>query len=89
MSTLVVPYTIGSQLKKEMHAAKDSFVNLVGGSKVRVVESGGNVLAHLIVPCDPWAANRYCDDPGFLPCKSRAWAETGKESCKEGWQGAP
>ena len=50
LSTLLVPFTIGSKLKNRIQEAEDEFAKLVGGGKVRVVERGGDLLSHLLGP---------------------------------------
>ena len=62
VSTLLIPYTIGSKLKEKIQDADDKFVSLLGGGWVRVVERGGTVLAHMLGRSDPWATTRLCDD---------------------------
>ena len=41
VTTLLVPYTIGSALKDRMQGAEDNIAAILGGGKVRIVEKGG------------------------------------------------
>ena len=83
MATLLVPYTMGSRLKEEMQQAEDRFVALVGGSRVRMVEQGGNVMGHLLGRGDPWASGRSCDDASCMTCSSRRWLREEQKSAKK------
>ena len=83
MTTLLVPYSIGSRLKSMVQKAEDAFSALVGGGRVRVIEQGGDVLSHLVGRNDPWAASRTCGDPGCLPCRSRTWLKQAKKDAKK------
>ena len=52
-TTLMVPYTPGSSLRTKMQEAEDSFARLLRTRKVRVVESGGQKLVHMLGRNDP------------------------------------
>ena len=41
LTTLLVDYTVGSNLKTRIQDVEDEFTRLVGGGRVRVVEKGG------------------------------------------------
>ena len=81
--TLLVPYTVGACLKDSIQAAEDKFVSLVGGGRVRVVEKGGDVLAHLLTRNDPWASKRTCGDHKCDTCRSRMWLKEEKKNAKK------
>ena len=83
ITTLLVPYTMGSELKDRVQRAEDEFRAMVGGDRVRVVERGGDVLAHLVCRNDPWAARRTCGDPKCVTCRSRTWLQTQRKQAKK------
>ena len=41
VSTLFVPFTVGSKLRTRIKAAEDNFVSLTKAKRVRVMEKGG------------------------------------------------
>ena len=82
VSTLLVPYSIGSILKRQMQETDDEFVGLLGGGRVCVVESGGTLLAHMLCRSDPWATLRSCDDPSCDTCRSKRWLQEQRKACK-------
>ena len=85
ITTLLVPYTVDSTLQRTVQSAEDTFVSLVGGEKVRVVEKGGDALIDLLGCNNPWVACRSCGDPGCPTCWSRQWVkEKKKEALKSG-----
>ena len=68
-----------------MQKAEDEFRLLVGGPRVRVVEQGGDVLAHLLGRNYPWASRRMCGDEQCVPCRSKVWLQSEqKEARKNG-----
>ena len=74
-ATLSVPYTPGSELQKSMQRAEDDFSKLICTRRVRVVESGGNQLIHMLGRNDPWGHMRQCDDDKCNICLSRQWIQ--------------
>ena len=85
ISTLLVPYTLGSSLQKKVQKAEDEFCRITGGDRVRVIEKGGDVLINLIRRNDPWAARRSCTDVNCPTCQSRRrLSELAKNAKKEG-----
>ena len=85
ISTLLVPFTMDSVLQKSVQAAEDSYLEVVGGDRVRVVEKGGDQLIHLLGRNDPWASRRSCNDPRCATCDSRRLlGEMTKEARKQG-----
>ena len=85
ISTLLVPYTMGSKLHQEIQTAEDDFCKLTGCDRVRVVEKGGDVLINLVGRNDPWASRRCCTDKACPTCSSRRQlSEMTKRAKKEG-----
>ena len=82
-ATLLVPYSVGSDLQKRIQRAEDRFCELVGGQRVRVLEKGGDSLNNLLVRNDPWAASRVCSDSSCVTCKSRTWIKNIKKEAKK------
>ena len=62
VSTLLVPFTVGGALQKLVQCAEDSYVDLIGGERIRVIEKGGDTLLNLLGRNDPWSAKRSCTD---------------------------
>ena len=89
ITTLLVPYTVGSQLKDKVQKSEDEFVALLGGGRVRIIEKGGDVLAHLLTRSDPWATTRTCGDEKCEPCKSRMWLQEQQKIAKKGGPALP
>ena len=58
ISTLLVPFSIGSVLQRAVQEAEDAYTQLVGGPKVRVLEKGGDTLINTLGKNDPWAAGQ-------------------------------
>ena len=83
ISTLLVPYSVGSLLQKQVQDSENKLMDLLGGPKVRIVEKGGDTLLDLLGRNDPWAASRRCPDPSCPTCASRMWLrETQKKARK-------
>ena len=82
-TTLLVPYTPGSQLQKEVQGAEDEFSRVVKSRRVRVVESGGDKLCDLLVRNDPWASKGVCDDNNCPPCLSRVWLQERRKQARK------
>ena len=83
ITTLLVPYTMGSKLKNSMQKTEDEFRLLVGGPRVRLVEQGGDILSHLLGRNDPWASRRTCGDKQCVPCRSRVWLQSQQKEAKK------
>ena len=73
---MLVPFSVGSVLMREVQAAEDCFRSLIGGPRVRVIEKGGDTLINTLGRYDPWAARRRCPDEGCVMCESRMWLAT-------------
>ena len=82
-TTVLVPYTVGSRLRTKVQNADDALTALLGSRKVRLVESGGDKLVHLLSRNDPWAAKRVCKDSSCVPCASRTWLREKEKECKK------
>ena len=89
ISTLLVPYTVGSHLQESMQNAEDEFCRMTGGEKVLIVEKGGEKLANLMCRNDPWAARRVCTDSSYVSCSSRTWLKDQKRAAKKSGQELP
>ena len=85
----MVPYTLGSSLKKRMQSAEDHFNKLVGEKRVRVVEAGGDRIIHLLGRNDPWSSEHSCGDKSCIPCGSRAWLKEQKSQAKRSGETLP
>ena len=83
VTTLLVPYTVGSKLKKTIQEAEDKYSDLIGGKRVRVIEKGGDSLINLLGRNDPWASKRVCTDKDCMPCTSRTWLNEEKKMAKK------
>ena len=62
MSTLLVPFSVGSVLQRAVKEAEDDYRNLIGGPRVWVLEKGGDTLVNILGKNDPWATGRPCTD---------------------------
>ena len=82
-ATLVVPYSIGSTLKKRMQKVEDEFAQVVKAERVRMVEAGGDRLIHVLGRNDPWASETTCGDKSCVPCGSRLWLREAKLEAKK------
>ena len=89
VSTLLVPYTMGSGLQKTVQASEDKFSTMTGGYRIRVVEKGGEKLAHLLCRNDPWAAQRVCPDKECVTCLSKVWLREQKKAARKSGQKLP
>ena len=89
VATLLVPYSVDSRLMVRMQEAEDKLAGVLGGGRVRIVEKGGDVLAHLLTRNDPWASKRTCTDPVCVTCLSRTWIKEQKKVAKENGQELP
>ena len=83
ISTLLVPFTVGGTLQRMVQSAEDSYVDLIGGDRVRVIEKGGDTLLNLLGRNDPWSARRSCTDQGCPSCESRRWLQELKKTAKK------
>ena len=83
VSTLLVPFSVDSALMKSVQRAEDSFTDLMGGSRVRVLEHGGDTLINSLGRNDPWAARRRCPDEGCMTCESRFWLQAQKKKARK------
>ena len=89
ISTLLVPFTVGSGLQRVVQEAEDTFSSLVGSARVRVVEQGGDTLINLLGRNDPWAARGRCSDPACLVCSSRIWLRDQEKQSRKSGQKLP
>ena len=64
-----------SALQKAVQHADDQFTGLTGSRRIRVIESGGSKLIHLLGKNDPWSNKRVCKDPTCPPCDTRVWLQ--------------
>ena len=80
---MLVPYTVGSKLKKTMQDVEDKYSALIGGKRVRVIEKGGDSLINLLGRNDPWASKRICTDKDCMPYKSRVWLNEEKKASRK------
>ena len=83
ISTLLVPYSVGSALQKAVQDAEDTFSKLTGAERVRVVEKGGDTLLNTLGRNDPWSAGRSCGDPRCPQCQSRSLLKELKKDAKK------
>ena len=88
-TTLLVPYTPGSRLKKLMQTAEDDFSRLTCTRRVRIVEAGGNKLAHMLGRNDPWAHLRTCEDPACPTCRTKVWLKEQKDQARKAKEKLP
>ena len=86
ISTLLVPYTVGSLLKDKVQEVEDNFRKAVGSmERVRVVEKGGDVLGHLLCRNDPWASKQTSGNSFCVTCRGCTWLQDQqKEARKNG-----
>ena len=89
ISTLLVPFSIGSELQIAVQKAEDAFSGLLGAPRVRVVEKGGDTLINLLGRNDPWASKDRCPDPACTVCNSRPWLQQQKKEAMKGGQKLP
>ena len=82
-STLLIPYTKGAVLQKMMQRRDDQLTEMTGSRRVRVVESGGDKLVHLLRRNDPGSTKRFCKDKACTPCGTRAWLVEKKKDTRE------
>ena len=82
-ATLLVPYTLGSTLKKRIQRVEDNFNALVGEHRVRIVEAGGDRIIHLLGRNDPWVGDQGCGDAQCVPCRSRQWLKEQKAEARK------
>ena len=82
-ATLLVPFSVGSALQREVQEVEDDFVAMTGCQRVRVVEQGGDKLVNLLGRQDPWASKRVCPDPECPACLSRTWLKQQKSAAKK------
>ena len=69
-AVMFAPYTVGSQLVKELREAE----NMLGrstGSKLKIVERCGNKLMDILTSSDPWRG-RDCLREGCLLCQTKS-----------------
>ena len=85
VAILLVPYTVNSVLKDKIQEAEDNFQRVIKGDRVRIVESGGDILSNVLGRMDPWVDGRVCTDIRCWTCESRTWdKEQQKASRSEG-----
>ena len=85
VSTLLVPFTVESQLQKLVQQAEDTFSGMLRCPRVRVVEQGGDSLIKLLGRNNPWTSKWACTDKDCMVCKSRTWIQfQAKEARKAG-----
>ena len=82
-ATLLVPFSVGSALQREVQEVEDDFVAMTGCQRGRVVEQGGDKLVNLLGRQDPWASKRVCPDPECPACLSRTWLRQQKSAAKK------
>ena len=83
VAILLVPYSVGGILQKKVQNAENSFVEIVGGECVRVVEKGGETLLNMLGRNDPWSSRRSCTDKDCPSCSSRRWLQEMKKEAKK------
>ena len=83
VSTLLVPYTVGSTLKDSMQRAEDMYTEVLQVDRVRIVEKGGDSLINLLGRNDPWGSRRTCSDPKCPACQSRKMLQELKKDAKK------
>ena len=81
LTTLLVPYTMGSRLKDRLWRMGlwPWWVEGRSGWWRR----GGDVLSHLLTRNDPWASQRTCPDPGCVTCRSRVWLREQQKAARK------
>ena len=71
-STIFIPYTRDSSLKKSLQKIDDTLGECLGSPGVRFVERcGGQTLMDLLATNNPWARTFKCGRRSCLPCLGR------------------
>ena len=83
ISMLLVPFSVGSVLMRDVQEAEEYFTEHLGGPRVRVLERGGDTLVNTLGRNDPWAAQIRCPDQDCVTCESTVWLVAQKKKARK------